>query len=170
MRGSDEDSGAKGGSDEADEDPAVLAEELFARLIQHGVERRNGARTAPAAAPYGGSRAGPAVRSERPPPERLPQAEYEVRQIAAAALAATDRIGEVVDVVGSQVDATSTALADLGRAMEQALAATNQRLAALEQALLGEAGPGAEGAKRAMSRLRRTVGRTGEGGRGTIGQ
>jgi len=93
-----------------------------------------------------------------PAPRRARDSDQrEVIELARAALAATDRLAEVVEVMGAQADAAAGDVALLTRAISQALEATNQRLADLEQLLLAEDAPDAAPAVQAVTRLRLRV-------------
>lgn len=154
-------SGARG---DPPDTPAAVAERLFAQLTEDAERGRdNGA--VPDLPPIGsaGATLEAAAESRRPTHSTSPDppvaGESEVRDLVVAALAATDRIVEVVEVLGSQTDATANDLAKLGSAIERALTATNERVASLERSVLGEVGAGADETDLAMARLRSVLGR-----------
>lgn len=144
------------------EEPAARAEQLFANLIQASTPRLLGSRRL-SAPPVGGPvrpRREAAIRLEpNDGPEAGAPAGSEPHELMRAALAATDRIAELVDVVASQADTTTDQVVALGQAVEEALRATNHRLRALERAVGAESGPAAEpaAAERALARLRHTL-------------
>lgn len=151
--------------------PVAEAEQLFAALTEQAEQQRNGFRPLAVVPTALEPPAPPPPEVSAPPPPAVPApVDGEVRPVAApellglvrAALDATDRIAEVVDDLGSTVDATAVDVPALGRAIEQALDATNERLAFLEHILLDEAAPGVEASDQAMARLRRTLRRSAE--------
>lgn len=99
-----------------------------ASLTDQAEQLRNGQRLPTVPAP-------PAPTVDQSNTEPAPPADREVIDLTRAALAATDRINEMVHVLGALVDNTAADLAALRRATETALAATNDRLAALERML-----------------------------------
>lgn len=125
-------------------EPAARAEQLFASLI------RASAPPLPVPRPSSAPAAGEPVRprggsASRPEPTDGPEAgvpaQPEPHELLRAALAATDRIAELVDLVAAQADATTADVVAMGKAVEAAFRATNDRLSALERAVAAETGP-----------------------------
>lgn len=163
----------------ARDETAAEAQRLFADLLAQPPARRNGARSTPppqAVAEPTAAPAAPAAGLPLAPPSgaelrrpRLQPSDAELRRMALAVIAATAPAPREVGVGRSPVDADAAALADLGRAIEEALIVTNERMAALERVVLGAPAPPA-GSAHVMARLRARVRRVSEGptGNGTL--
>jgi len=124
-------------SNDTTEEPAARAERLFANLTDQAERLRSGERIS--AVPVSDPVPVPTDHPYRA--EAVPPPEGQVRDLVRAALDATDRIAEVVQVLASQADTTTAGLAQLSQAMGQALKATNERLAAVERILFNQLAP-----------------------------
>ena len=138
------------GLDDA-EQPAVRAEQLFARLTDPGG-------TGAVAPPVAASDHDPA-QAEAPPTSARPRqlTDKEVRDFFGQARVAVERLGQVARAAHAQANGTGDHLVELGEAVEQALGATNDRLAHLEHLILGGPAPAAAAAEQAANRLRAAV-------------
>lgn len=137
----------------AADEPVHQAQRLFARLTEGGVS--DGDPRRPASVPAEEPAAPPPLPAIAGNRERTSEA-AEALEIARAALAATDRLAAVIDLLYSQSEAISTDLAALRSATRRAVADANERLAALESGFLGEEGQLDESAGQAVARLRPT--------------